>query len=451
MTIWLPTLTPGHAPAYLAIAEAIARDVRLGRLRPGDRLPPQRLLADLLGLHLSTVTRAYREAARRGLITGQSRRGTLVLDRPGAALLFEPDRATPNRIDLTTNMPACDPADQDLTQLLASVIEEQAVEGLMRYRSIHDWRHYRADCAPWLVRCGLDPERVSLMLCAGAQHALSEALTLLGARTVAVECFTYPGMKALAAAGGLTLYPLAMDREGVLPASLEAAARSGVRIALLSPTLHNPTGASMGHSRRAQIAALAARYRLWLIEEDVYGRLAPQALPPLASLLPERCLYITGLSKTVAPGLRLGLLALPPALARAAGERLHQSSWYLSPLCLELACRLILGGGAERRLLWQRRELAARNRCYDRALGLPEMASTSPHRWQLLPATMMAEDARRHLAGNGVLTVVSGDFAVGAQAAQVQALRLSLGAAASRAAVAQAGHAVALRLEAAGG
>lgn len=451
MTIWLPTLTPAGAPAYLAIAEAIARDVRLGRLRPGDRLPPQRLLADLLGLHLSTVTRAYREAERRGLIAGQSRRGTLVLDRPGAALLFEPERAAPSRIDLTTNVPAHDPADRDIAQLLAAVMEEQAVEGLMRYRSMPDWLRYRADCAPWLERCGLDPQRVSLVLCAGAQHALSEALALLGTRAVAVECFTYPGMKALAAAGGLQLYPLAMDREGVLPEALDAAARSGVRVALLSPTLHNPTGASMGRARREQIAALARRHGLWLIEEDVYGLLSPERLPPLAALAPDRSLYITGLSKTVAPGLRLGLLALPPTLARAAGERLHQSSWYLSPLCVELACRLIQGGGAERRLSWQRRELAARHRCYERALGLTQTPTAAPHRWQWLPAALTAEAARRQLADRGILTVVSGDFAVGARAERLQALRLSLGAAASRAEVAQAGHAVAVLLEAVGG
>ena len=70
MTMWVPDLAQSNLPAYLAIVESIGDAIRLGTLRPGDVLPTHRLLADLLGLNVSTVTRAYREAGKRRLVGG---------------------------------------------------------------------------------------------------------------------------------------------------------------------------------------------------------------------------------------------------------------------------------------------------------------------------------------------------------------------------------------------
>ena len=70
-------------PAYLAVVEALQSGIATGRLKPGDRLPLQRLLADFLGLHVNTVNRAMRETARRGLTNGKAGRGTWILDSGG--------------------------------------------------------------------------------------------------------------------------------------------------------------------------------------------------------------------------------------------------------------------------------------------------------------------------------------------------------------------------------
>lgn len=445
MTNWIPRLLPGHGPAYLAIADAIANDVRSGRLRPGDRLPPQRLLADLSGLHLSTVTRAYREAERRGLISGHARRGTVVLDRLRAAALYSPaDASASGLIDLSTNVPAADPASRALEALLAELIAEHGVESLMRYRSQADWARYQLDSAPWLERCGLDLSQISLVLCAGAQHALDQALALCcERREVAVECFTYPGVKTIAAARGLQLHPLAMDQQGVTPAALLAAIRAGVRVAVISSSLHNPTGISMGAERRAQLAELVRQHQFWLIEEDVYGLLSSERLPPIAALAPQQCLYVTALSKTVAPGLRFGMLALPARLQSRSRDSLHATSWHLSPLCAEMACRMIQDGRAEARLQWQQHELQQRNRWFDQSLGrLEPVLCTAPHRWITLPAGHSATREGVRLRERGLIAVNGVDFAVGAQAERQAALRLSLGAASGRAEIFRAGQIV---------
>lgn len=441
MTNWMPRLDGLRGPRYLAIADALARDVRAGRLRPGDRLPPQRLLADLLGLHLSTVTRAYREAARRGLISGMTRRGTVVLDMPHAAALFAPRPDGTGRIDLRTNVPAAFPADAAFDRLFAGLLADQGLPALMRYRTGEEWRTLTADAAGWLTRGGLSLAHHTLVLCAGGQHALDLALGLCASgREIAVEAWTWPGMKTVAGARGLSLTPLALDHEGVLPAALEQAARAGVRVAVLSPSLHNPTGASMGPARRAAIAEVARRHGLWLIEEDVYGLLASRPAPPLAALLPERVLYLTSLSKTVAPGLRLGLLALPHELASARASLLPHSAWYLSPLCVHLACRMIASGLAEQRLAWQRHELAARNRAFDAGFGLLASGGTCcPHRWLPLRPGAPVTDLVARLEQAGVCVLDGADLAVGVQA---PALRLALGAAADRAALRAAGAVV---------
>src|SRR5262245_52381823 len=85
MTIWRPRAFPGEGPAYQQLAGALAGDIDAGRLRPGDKLPPQRELADALSITVGTVTRAYQLVARQGLVSGEIGRGTYVLSRPGTA------------------------------------------------------------------------------------------------------------------------------------------------------------------------------------------------------------------------------------------------------------------------------------------------------------------------------------------------------------------------------
>ena len=95
---WRPDLGRAAGPVYLAIAEAIAADLAAGRLAPGERLPPQRTLAQHLGIDFTTVSRAYAEARRRGLVEGRVGQGTYVRAAEPPAL-----RAGP--VDLSMNLP----------------------------------------------------------------------------------------------------------------------------------------------------------------------------------------------------------------------------------------------------------------------------------------------------------------------------------------------------------
>ena len=434
MTIWLPDLSTENRPTYLALADAIGTAVRLGQLRPGDQLPTHRALADLLGVNVSTVTRAYREAARRLLVGGEVGRGTYVLGLASEAALFafrnRPERGV---IDLSTNRPPVGLSEGDLKEGLASLGQSEWGR-FLNYPSPGDALLHRQAAATWMERRGLMAEPDRILVCAGAQHAVETALGLLGEHgDLACEALVYPGLKAVARQSQRRLHPMAMDEEGVLPSALEAASRAGQRVVVLSPTLNNPTTATMGLRRREQLVAIARKRDLLIVEEDVYGLLPENAPPPLAALAPERVLYVTGLSKTVAPGLRLGYLVLPPMLSARAREAEHHTTWYVSPLSMALGTAWLEDGTAWRRLLAQRRELAARHRLC--ILGLPNLAwrgdTHCPHVWLTTPPGGPERFTRRALEA-GVVVVPSEVFAA-TRGIHEPGIRISIGAAPDRA------------------
>jgi len=434
MSTWIPDISRSAQPTYLAIVEAITEGVRMGQLRPGEILPTHRLLADLLGVNVSTVTRAYREAAKRRLVGGEVGRGTYVLGIASEAALFAlQHRPEGGVIDLSLNMPPMPPRDKDLAAYMAQLGITEAAQ-LLHYPSPDQILVHRQAAAGWLKRRGMSPEPEDIVVCAGAQHAMNTAIHLLDAhQDLACEALVYPGLKAAARHWQRRLHPLGMDAEGLLPEALELAGRSGLRLAIVSPTLHNPTTATMSLERRERIVAIARKWNLTLVEEDVYGLLPENAPPPLAALAPERVFYITSLSKTVAPGLRIGYLALPAGLRdQIMRDDDHHTTWFVSALTMAIATRWLNNGTAWRRLLVQRRELAARHRlCQKHLAGFTWRGEPHcPHVWLTAPPGGSARFAARALAV-GVVVVESSVLTAGRLAPE-DGIRISIGAAPDR-------------------
>jgi len=433
MTTWMPDLSNSSQPTYLAIADAIGNDVRAGQLRPGDALPTHRLLADLIGVNVSTVTRAYREAARRRLVGGEVGRGTFVLGVASEAALFAlQHRPEGGVIDLSLNMPPVALRDHDLAKAMGRMDPTQAARYL-HYPSPDEVLVHRQAALGWLKRRGIDADPEGIVVCAGAQHAMDTAISFFREQEeLACEALVYPGLKAAARHWQRRLHPLAMDEQGLLPEALEAAFRSGLRLAVVSPTLHNPTTATMGLARRQRIIEIARKWDATLVEEDVYGLLPENSLPPLVSLAPERVLYLTGLSKTVAPGLRIGYLMLPGRLRERMREAEHHTTWYVSALTMALATRWLNDGTAWRRLLAQRRELAARHRlCQEHLEGFKWRGEAHcPHVWLVAPPGGSPDFAKRALAA-GVVVVPSSVLAVG-RLSGTDGIRISIGSAPDR-------------------
>lgn len=428
MTIWQPALGP-EQPRYVAIADAIAADIERGALAVGDRLPTHRALADTLGVSIGTVTRAYAVAESRGLIRGETGRGTFV-GRPGVDVAFDADDMNGQALDVSWPLYVHDP---DLGPVLAEISRDPSKCDLLRYHANAGMMRHREAGAVWSRRFGYDPDPERVLVTAGTQHALTVvfgALTRPG-DTVFAESLTYPGFKALARLFGLRVVGIPVDRHGLIPDAFESACRLRRGKALYTiPTIHNPTTATLSAERRRGIAEIAERYDITIVEDAIHHLLAPDAPPALASFAPERTCLIAGISKVVAGGLRVAFLNVPRRHVADIGQAIWATNWMAPPLGAEVAARWIHDGTAEATVARKRAEAGIR---YDIATRILAGAALSGkrggyHLWLELPShwdsVTFANEARRR----GAPVSPAETFAVNGEPVP-EAVRISISAA----------------------
>ena len=423
--MWRPRLDRKSGPLYLALAEAIADDIQAGRLTSGDRLPPQRDLADQLGVNVTTVTRGYTEADRRGLVRGEIGRGTFV--RPPAFAI--PQIQAAGLIDLGTNalLPLAHAG--ELAAALAALVARTAPEQLFNYQPHAGRPEHRAASAAYLQRLGVPAVTGNTILTSGAQHAMAVALATLTApgESVLCEALTYTGMRSLANHLHVKPQAVAMDGEGLIPDALEdAALESGARALYCMPSVHNPTGRIMSRKRRHELARVAARLNLFVLEDDTYGFLA-QGQESIASLIPDHTFYITSLSKSLVPGLRVGLLRTPPGWFDRVVGAVFATTVTVTPLAAAAAVEWMENGTADRVVAWKRDEVRARQQITRSVLGSAAAgAPESQHVWLQLPRHWPADDFTREARQRGIVITSGRDFAVARHDAP-GAVRICLG------------------------
>lgn len=424
---WL-TLQPGARPVYLKIADALAEARVDGRLQPGDRLPPQRELARLLGVDLTTVTRAFAEARRRNLIDATAGRGTFIT--PG-----EPEEPI---LDLSMNIPPA-PAGFSLPNLIRTGIEgllkRSSAEALLSYHPGPGSPAERAAGSAWLSAKGerLPVERIAVG--SGAQ-ALLAAILLSQTRegdTVLTDALTYPGLIALTGAAGRGLAGVGRDDDGMRPDYLEAVARrEGARILYLNATLHNPTTLVMPEGRRRDIAAVAHKLGLIIVEDDPYSPLMADCPPTFLNLAPERTIHVATLAKCISPFLRTAFLAAPDA---ATTERIaaaiRGTTMMAPPLMTGLACEWLRSGLAGEITDAVRVEARARQDLAREILPGPNPPETSLHLWYPLDGRLRSSEFVDLARRRGLALSPGEEFSVAPGGAN--GLRLALGAASSRA------------------
>lgn len=412
---------------YTLLADAIAADIGAGRLKTGDRLPPQRRFADDHGIAFSTAGRVYAALRRRGLVVGEVGRGTFVAGLP----VLDTPRTEPHDgpIDLEFNYPTIPEVAGHLARAMAGLQRADAMAGAIAPLTSRQVEAARGVLAGVLSTPHWEPDPDALLFTGSGRQSIAAALSTLvpvGGR-VAVEALSYPMVRSIAARIGVSIVPVPLDANGLVPQALERAHRkAAISAVYVQPVMHNPLGMSMGKDRREELVRTAARLGIGVVEDRVYGFLSDT--PPLSALAPDHCVIIDSFSKRVSPGLSVGLLHVPARLRERTSATVRGGAWTAPPLALNLALRLAQDDAIREIVARKRQEARRRQSLMARMLAPHTIQADrgSYHLWLELPRGWRAEAFAAAAARAGVAVTPASAFAMAPGHAPA-AVRLALG------------------------
>ncbi len=432
---WKPDRNRLSRPLYLSLANALEEDIQKGLLPAGIQLPPQRELADYLGINFTTVTRAYDLCRERNLIYGIVGRGSFISPLSGENQLTPRDK-----IDLGI-IRGFDMVVAPVAEAAREVLDKPYLNELFTYAEPVGYNHQRSVAQHWLGQIGVNAALEQIMIFSGAQNVISTALLTLfkvGDR-IAVDEFTYANLLESAKLFNVQLVPVTGDGEGMLPDALDEICRKRkVAGIFLMPNCANPTAITIPNHRRTALAEVIKRHKLILLEDDTVGGMAAcSGLVPLYSLLPEQTVFIAGSTKYLCGGLRVAFAAIPRPYLRKMGDGMRNMNIKTSSLAVEIMTQLIVSG-RWLPLLKKKQQLAeSANRCFERIF--PEekpLDFPAFFRWLTLnECAIPGVKAEQELEELGVKVIHSCHFQA-ARKGHEAFLRLSLSSAATEQALA---------------
>lgn len=459
--MWNAKLPEGK-PLYLAILDALQKDIRNGTLSPGDRLPPHRKLALQLGVHVSTASRAYREAEKRGLLQATVGSGTYIATAKNNAEHSGAERS--GRIELGRVLPLCCVERQlqaPIEELIREVTLQSDLQILMQQCEPSGLYQHRQTAAAWVRQFGVNAQPESMVITCGLQHSINCALAVAckpGTR-LAVDNFTLPGLRAVAQNHGIILEGVPMDKEGMLPEHLDMLCRDySIKGVFTSATNQNPTNACMSLQRKKLLAEVIRQHSLILIEAGHYSPFmqakgAPQkALPAkgllaasptpaaesaLAAFVPEQSIYLADRTNAFLAGLRVGFIAAANHLCEPIARAVLESVRMAPPLSVAIACACIRSGLAKKILTKKATEFTKRFALFKEAIKALdnslqyEYQPESAFIWLHLPEGWSGERFEKNCAEQGLSVAGAEYFAVG-DTATLNKVRISLSGAVDR-------------------
>ena len=408
---WLKRLAESDKPVYQTIPDLIEEDVASGRLRPRDRLPPLRDLADALKINYTTLARGYAEARKRGLIDSRAGSGSYVRGRPPAMPLH-----AGTSLEMTMNMP---PEPPEMTALLAEsaaqIIGAADPWSMLRYQDFGGSQFERSMASQWLRHTLPSHRADALLVCPGIHSALVALLLRLvkPGEAICTDFLAYPGLKVIANQLGMPLAPLPRDDDGLNATAFEALCKTRKPgVLYCNPTLQNPTTRTLPRNRREHIADIALRYNVPIIEDDAYGMLCEKPPVALATLAPELTYYVTGLSKCFGAGLRVAFVVAPTTRhAQRLSGAMRATTVMASPYMSHLAARWIESGLAQEMIEAIRTECTVRQHIAAQVFEGREIEASKEcfHLWLAVPASTgwSASELASHLRTKQI-GVVSG-------------------------------------------
>ncbi|HBT6049538.1 TPA: PLP-dependent aminotransferase family protein [Klebsiella pneumoniae] len=416
---------------YKAVVDRYAQAIRSGQLPAGSRLPTHRTLAAGERISLATATRVYRELEEMGLVSGETGRGTFVRDLslpPGHGV--DQQVVAADVVDLNFNYPSLPDQGDALREALRLLAMAGDIDSHLRYQP-HAGRLAERDIIARHLTCQhFAPDAENVLIVNGAQHGL--AVTVMGllrpGDVVAVDALTYSGFKVLAALYHLELAAIPCRPEGPdLRALHTLCQQRRVRAVYTMPTLHNPLGWVLNTRQRQALADLARQHDLLIIEDAAYARLVSRPPPPVVSYAPERTVYVTGFSKNIATGLRVGVVISPPRYRPEIERAIRATTWNTPTLISSLICAWIEDGTVARFETQKRQDARQRQQVAREVLcGLPVVSHPDSYFvWLPLGEESRADRLANALMERRISVSTAEPFCVSATIPQ--ALRIALG------------------------
>ena len=390
------------APVYRQIVDQVRAQVGDGRLGPGTRLPAIRALAARLELNRDTVSLAYEQLVREGVVVSQVGRGTFVRERTPATSVHRPPLPQPNEspargagalaepverlLQLESARPRYDARDgavplhslvpdpslypiKSFRRALNNALNEGGTD-LLVYGGHRGEGALREAIAARLVAYGAELESDNVVLCQGASQGVSLAMRLYvrEGESVAVEAPTYHNVLGVITGLGLNAVAVPMTPRGPdLDALDRALARPEVKLFYTMPSFHNPMGITIDRAHRMAMLEIAARHGKPLIEDafEMDLRYSGRPVLPLIGLAKgtaaeELVVHLFSFSKSLFPGVRIGSVT---ARGRAVDGLLAlKYSTDLSgvPIVQAAVAEFVTSGGYDRHLTRLRKTLRKR-------------------------------------------------------------------------------------------
>ncbi len=401
---------PGNRALYLRLADALAEVVQ----KEPSSLPSARALAAREGFNRATVNAAYRELARRGLLVIRRGRPRKHLPPPPVPTAVSDGEVPAEGIDLARYAPDAELLPSGRVFRWLGVGEGEG-ESVAQYGCVAGYAPLRRWLASHLRTLGIEAAADSVLLTSGVQHALDLLLRAMAAPgdAVLVEDPTYPGLPPLLAIHGLRAVGLSVGANGIdVDALDELLARHRPRLAIVTPTLHNPSGLVWAEATRRSVLHCLQRRGCQIVEEFFDPALVVEGPvpPPLAATDP-RVILVGSFSKALFPGLRVGWLHAPQHIVAAVAAVKRATDLSGSPFLEATAYQLCERGILAEQFARLRRAARARWATVSALLrGAPEGV-----RWSVpqggfstlvaLPRGWSAQGVAAHAAQAGVWVV----------------------------------------------
>jgi DNA-binding transcriptional MocR family regulator len=385
-----------------------------------------------LNVSIQTVSRAYDDLTRRGLLSGEPGRGTFVkstkLDRGPPFTL----QRLPEVIDLSILKPVCENVHEDrMRSALASLATDLPSRAVHAFRPESAGSPQRSAAVEWLRLCGVETSAYNVCITNGATSALAVALMTVApsGSTVATEVFGHHSLKPLANYLGIKLIGVRGDHSGILPDQLaKVCGTTSISALVLQPTVINPTAILLSDHRRREIAEIAKYFNVTIVENDPLGPLVSNKPATIFSIATDQCFYVTSFTKIIMPGLRIGYMAVPSKYAATAMNRHLVTNWMATPLVEQIATNWVFDGTAIEFVEWQRQALGLRHALFNRLMGDFRFTShpQSLHAWIPLPDEHQEAGFVEHAKALGV-AVARGSSFLANDTAPYPAIRVSVG------------------------